>query len=249
LRIKLFALCALVVLIAPYLFAAPISAIIARGDSLYAQNDYNASIIAYKQAIAADSLSAESEWKLARNLSIMAELEPKQNQLAIFEQAENASLRCIALDSMIAEGHFQLARAVGQIALFKGIFKSVALAREVQREAEKAIALDPKHDGAYHVLGRWHREVAAKPKFARMLLGLGDANKMKGLEYLTKAIELNPTFIHHRLEYGISLLDVDQKELAKAQFELCLQLETPRPLDLKYQAEAKEYLARLKQKN
>jgi regulator of microtubule dynamics protein 3 len=249
LRIKIFAFSFLLFLTVSNLHANPLSAFIARGDSLYNINEYNTSIDAYKKAIAIDSLNAEPQWKLARSLNIVAELEPKEKQMATYELAENAALKCVEDDSMVAEGHFQLARAVGQIALFKGIFKSVALARKVKFEVDKTIALSPNHDGAYHVLGRWHREVAQKPKFARKLLGLGDADKIKGLDYLKKAIELNPTFIHHRLEYGISLLDLDQKELAKAQFEICLQLEAPRPLDLKYQAEAKEYLARLKQKN
>jgi len=231
------------------LFAGSILDYIGQGDSLYLADDYPASIAAYKQALASDSLSPETNWKLARSLNIQAELEPKEKQLALYEKAAISATRCIGGDSLIAEGHFQLARVDGRIALFKGVFKSVSLAKQVKREADKAIAINPNHDGAYHILGRWHREVAQKPKFLRVPLGLGEADKKKGLEYFVKALKLNPNYINHHLEYGISLLDIGQKDQARAQFEQCLALPAAHPLEFKYQNEAKEYLARLKQKN
>jgi tetratricopeptide (TPR) repeat protein len=246
---KPFVFFALILIPFASLFASPVTEAISLGDSLYEANDYPGSISAYQKGLAIDSLSPEVNWKLARSLNIQAELEPKDKQLAIYERAAIISQRCISGDSLLAEGHFQLARAQGRVALFKGVFKSVSLAKQVKREADKTLVLDPKHDGAYHILGRWHREVAQKPKFLRSAIGLGEADKKKGLECFRKAIELNPNYINHHLEYGISLMDSDQKDQAKAQFELCQTLPASRPLDLKYQNEAKEYLARLNQKN
>jgi len=231
------------------LMADPLKEAIIRGDSLYAINDYAISIDAYQAALGEDSLSAEANWKLARSLNLQAELEPKDKQLALYEKAALVSQRCIQRDSLIAEGHFQLARAQGRVALFKGVFKSASLAKQVKREADQTLALDPKHDGAYHILGRWNREVAQKPKFLRSAIGLGEADKKNGLECFKKAIELSPEYINHHLEYGISLMDVNKKDEARSEFEACLKLPALRPLDLKYQNEAKEYLARLTQKD
>ncbi len=218
-------------------------------DSLYTVNDYQGSRECYEGLIRQDSTDAESHWKLARSLNLLAELEPKEKQLDLYEQAATAAKRCIELDSTIAEGHFQLARALGRIALFKGVFKSAGLAKQVKREAEKALALDPRHDGAMHLLGRWHREVAQKPKVLRAPMGLGAADKKAGLEFFERAIELNPELINHHLEYGISLYDLERDELAKAQFERCLELIPARPHDYLYQKTAKEYLAKLRQKD
>jgi tetratricopeptide (TPR) repeat protein len=240
---------AMILMAVTNLAASPLSDAIGKGDSLYEANNYTGSIAAYKNALTIDSLSAEANWKMARCLNLQAELEPKDKQLALYEQAAVVSQRCIDKDSLIAEGHFQLARAQGRVALFKGVFKSASLAKQVKREADKTLLLDPKHDGAYHILGRWNREVAQKPKFLRSAIGLGEADKTIGIECFQKAIELNPNYINHHLEYGISLLDMDQKDKAKAEFEQCLKLPAPRPLDLKYQNEAKDYLARLTQKN
>jgi tetratricopeptide (TPR) repeat protein len=248
-KMKYLIFFAMILMALTNLAASPLSDNISLGDSLYETNDYPGSIAAYKNALTIDSLSAEANWKLARSLNLQAELEPKDKQLTFYEQAAIVSRRCTDKDSLIAEGHFQLARAQGRVALFKGVFKSASLAKQVKREADKTLVLDPKHDGAYHILGRWNREVAQKPKFLRSAIGLGEADKKIGIECFQKAIELNPNYINHHLEYGISLLDMDQKDEAKAEFELCLTLPALRPLDLKYQNEAKDYLARLTQKN
>lgn len=235
------------------LFALPLAAqdkenLDSRGDSLLAAYDYYGAAEIFEQAIKADSTDEQAYWKLASSLNQYAELQPREEQLAYFERAEKASERAIQLDSLDAEPHYQLARAVGKIALFKGVFKSAGLAKQVKKEAEMAIALDSTLDGAYHIMGRWHREVAQKPKFVRAPLGLGAADKRKGLEFFVKAIELKPGNVHHRLEYAISLLDLDYKKEARQQFEICVDLPAHGPLDFKYQKEAKEYLAKLDEK-
>jgi tetratricopeptide (TPR) repeat protein len=215
------------------------------GDSLLDSYQYLAAINYFDSVSRADSSSCEASWKLAMSLNLFAELVPKDDQLAYYERGEAAARHAIELDSTEAEGHFQLARSLGKIALFKGVFKSIGLAKQVKKEAEITLELNPNHDGAYHILGRWNREVAQKPKFLRAPMGLGSANKDVGLEMFQKAIELRPNFIHHHLEYGISLLDKKRKDEARKQFQICLELEPHGPLDAKYQKEAKEYLAQL----
>ena len=221
----------------------------ARCDSLYDAYEYELSAACYDSLVAEDSSSCEANWKLARSLNLWAELQPRENQLNLYERAATAAERAIAIDSLEPEGHFELARAYGKIALFRGVFKSVGLAKRVKREAEITLALDSLHDGALHILGRWHREVSKKPGFIRAPLGLGAANKREGLKLMARAIEINPGLIHHRLEYGISLMDSDYDKEAREQFNICLNLPAHGPLDIKYQQEAKENLAKLDKKN
>jgi tetratricopeptide (TPR) repeat protein len=220
---------------------------IASGDSLYSIFDYENSINEYSNAIASDSLSFEAYWKLARNLNEYAVLQPENEQLELFEKASKLAQKTIALDSLLPEGHFEYARAIGKIALFKGILSSVGLAKIVKKEAEITLLLNPAHDGAYHMLGRWHREVSGTSKIVRVPLGLGEADRDKGLPLLSKAIELSPALIHHRYEYGLSLIDSGFKNEADKQFEICSELQAIGPLETKYKKlakEAKEYLAK-----
>ena len=225
--------------------AGDIEAFVNKGDSLYGIYDYMQSVEYYEDALLLDSSLAEPNWKKSRSLNLYGELQPKENQLELFERSAEAARKTITIDSLQPEGHFQLARALGKIALFKGIFKSVSLAKKVKKEAEITIELRPDHDGAIHILGRWHREVSKKPKFLRIPLGLGAANKKKGLPLLARAIQLKPDVVNHRLEYAISLLDSDYDKKARKQFNICIGLPPAGPVDLKYQKQAKEYLAKL----
>ncbi len=230
------------------LWASDIASLIAAGDSLYLINDYKLSAKYYKEAVDLDSNSFDANLKLSRSLNFQGEMAPKDSQLAIFEYARDEAKRAIALNDKNADAHFQLARALGKIALFKGIFKSASIAKQVKAQAEMALALDSLHDGAWHILGRWNREVGRKPKFIRAPMGLGAANKKDAVDFMKKAIELNPNYINHHLEMGITYMTYDMDDLAKEEFQKCLSLASQRPLDDKYKIEAQNLLAELNKK-
>jgi tetratricopeptide (TPR) repeat protein len=230
------------------LYAASAQELITRADSLCDIDDYRGAEKLYRDAIAADSANFGLFWKLGKCLNFMGELAPKDSQLVIFEKARDAELTALNLNDASADAHFQLARAVGKIALYKGIFNSIGLAKQVKREADRALALDSLHDGAWHILGRWHREVSKKPKIFRGPMGLGDANKTDAVAFMQKAVAINPGLIHHHLEMGITYLDYDRDTEARQEFEKCLSLPAERPLEVKYQDEAKKYLAGMDKK-
>lgn len=225
-----------------------IDSLLAAGDSLYGENQYEKSASLYRRACALDSSRFESYWKLGRSLNLQGELAPRDSQLAIFDEAAGAERAALKLRETDADAHFELARALGKIALFKGVFKSVSLAKEVRRESLRALELDSLHDGAWHILGRWNREVGRKPKFVRIPMGLGEANKEDALAFLKKAIQLNPEYINHHLEMGITYMTYGYRGEAKAEFEKCLELKSKSPLDEKYKDEAKKYLDELSEK-
>ena len=221
---------------------------LALGDSLYDLHDYGGSISYYREACTLDSNRFESFWKLGRSLNLLGETTPEDSQLAIYEEARDVEKRALKLNETDADAYFQLARALGKIALFKGIFKSASLAKQVRREARRALELDSLHDGAWHILGRWHREVGKKHTILRLPMGLGAANKKDALSFMKKAVALNPEYINHRLEMGITYLRCKDKDAARMEFEKALELPSQRPLDEKYKSEAKKYLAEMDQK-
>ena len=245
----------LMCLLVPFVMVAGIPAgaqapegFLALGDSLHDIYDYDGSISCYREACSLDSNRFESFWKLGRSLNLKGETAPKDSQLAIFEEARDAEKRALELNEADADAHFQLARALGKIALFKGIFKSASLAKQVRREAQRALQLDSLHDGAWHILGRWHREVGKKSKILRLPMGLGAANKEDALSFMKRAVELNPEYVNHRLEMGITYLRYKDKDAARSEFEKTLELSSQRPLDEKYKSEAEKYLAEMDRK-
>jgi regulator of microtubule dynamics protein 3 len=230
------------------LYAAPEADLLARGDSLYSLYDYAGSAALFRQAVSSDSQSFDASWKLGRSLNFLGELTPKDSQLVIFEEAASSEKIAVKLQENSADAHFQLARALGKVALFKGIFNSIGIAKQVKAEASRALELDSLHDGAWHILGRWNREIAKKPKLFRAPLGLGSANKKDAIAFMQKAVALNPNLINHRLEMGITYQQYDMLPQAREEFDKCLTLPGQGPVDIKYKEEAKKYLAGMDKK-
>ena len=222
-----------------------VNALLSSGDSLYQNFDYRGSASCFRQAADLDSNGFNAFWKLSRSMNFIGELAPKDSQLALFEGAASAARHAIALNDKSADAHFQLARALGKIALFRGVLKSVGLAKQVKAEAQKTLALDSLHDGAWHILGRWNREVGKTPRLIRAPLGLGAANKEDAIAFMKKAIALRPAYINHHLEMGITFQEYDKKELAREEFEICLSLSPEGPLDNLYKEEARKHLAKI----
>jgi tetratricopeptide (TPR) repeat protein len=230
------------------LFATQADDRLAEGDSLYAIYDYGGSANFYRQAVSANDQSFDASWKLGRSLNFLGELTPRDSQLVVFEEAASAEKTALKLRENSADAHFQLARALGKVALFKGIFNSIGIAKQVKAEAAKALELDSLHDGAWHILGRWNREIAKKPKLFRAPLGLGAANKKDAIAYMQKAVALNPNLINHRLEMGITYQEYDMLPEAREEYGKCLSLPGQGPVDVKYKEEAKKYLAGMDKK-
>ena len=167
---------------------------LSRADAVYGQRaDLSKAFQAadlYRQAMAADSHKEEPAWKLARALCWIADRCPKDQQLAVSEEAVAAAKRAVAINPENPHGHFWLGIAYGFYGGAKGIFKSLSLVDPIMNEMEKVIALDPSCEGggAYMVLGRLN---FFKPAF----LG-GD--KEKAVAYLKKAIKYGPRrWINH----------------------------------------------------
>lgn len=212
------------------------------GDSLYDLYDYAGSIEKYRSACLLDSGSFEAYWKLGRSLNLKGETAERDSQLSIFEEARDAEKRALRLDDNSADAHFQLARALGKIALFKGVFKSSSLAKQVRDECLRALEIDSLHDGTWHILGRWHREVGKKAKILRIPMGLGGANREDALAFMQKALEINPENINHHLEMGHTYRRFKMFDQARSEYRQCLDLPAEGPLDKKYQEEAKKSL-------
>ena len=118
---------------------------------------------------------------------------------SLYARAEVLARRAVAADSTGAEGHFALAAAVGRASLTMGKKDRIRRAPVIRDEARKAIELDPKHDGAYHILGRWNAEIMRLSGFSRFFaksfLGAGifkEASWDSATANLEKAVELDP---------------------------------------------------------
>lgn len=223
-----------------------------------ARNALNASEAArhFVAAVAADSTSYEANWLAALTLIDAGKETPDDVKSpardSLYERAEVYARRAVRVRPDGADGHFVLANAIGRASLTKGKRERVQRAAEIRAEALKALQLDPRHDGAYHVLGRWNAEImrlsGVERFFAKNFLG-GDvfnaASWSGAVANMERAVELNPRRIFHRLDLAQIYLDVDRRQDAKTQLQRVAALPPSDPGDVTYKQAAAELLNQL----
>ena len=185
----------------------------------------------FRAALKEDSLDYEANWRAAMTLLDLTELLPDSLRRArrdsLYALAERYATRAVARDSLGADGHFALAAAIGTGSVLLEKEARIRRAAIIRREVLKAIALNPRHDGAYHILGRWNAEIMRLSGlgrfFARNFLGarvFKQASWKKAIAYMEKAVELDPGRIQHHLE--LARIYADRKRAADAEAQLHL---------------------------
>jgi Tfp pilus assembly protein PilF len=103
----------------------------------------------------------------------------------------------------------------------------------VREGAERAIATDAEEDLAYHMLGRWHNEIASINWAIKLAIdlfygGLGESGSHQHAKRLfDKAIEINPTRMVHHVEMGRTYIKMGEHQKARQCLEYAMQLEVP----------------------
>lgn len=145
----------------------------------------------------------------------------RERKLKEYALAEGYARKAVRVDANSTWGHFWIAAALGNIAVVSPVSTQVELAGTIRDAVEKSLALDPQNGFAYHIYGVWHRKVAeisaTSRVFASVLLGrsLPQGSLEKSVEYLKKAVTLNPAVIVSRLELAQSHMAKEDWEAAQ----------------------------------
>jgi tetratricopeptide (TPR) repeat protein len=218
--------------------------------------DAEAALQHFQRAAQVDSTNYEANWRTALALiDVGAETPDSVKSPArdsMYALAETYARRAVALRPDDADGHFVLADAIGRASLTKGKRERVERAREIRDEALKAIQLNPKHDGAYHVLGRWNAEImrlSGVQRFvAKNFLGgavFNQASWNGAVANLERAVELDPQRIFHRLDLALVYMDLKRYAEAQTQLQRIAALPASNPGDPEYKRQAAELLETL----
>ncbi len=209
-----------------------------------------------EEAVRAEPASYEANWRLAAVLLDIGKQVPEERRDpardSLYVVAESYARRATAAKPDGADGHFILANAVGRTSLTKSKKERIQRAAEIRAEALRAIELDPKHDGAYHVLGRWHAEIqrlsSLERFFAKNFMGaaiFNDASWDEAERLLRIAVDLRPQWIYHRLDLAAVFADRGKWSEAKAQLDVIAQLPPVEPMDASYKRQALALAARV----
>ena len=210
----------------------------------------------FQAALAQDSMNYQANWEAALALIDLGKATPDEVKSpardSLYALAEVYARRAVAANPSDAEGHFALANAIGRASLTKSKKERVQRAAEIRSEALRAIQLNPRHDGAYHVLGRWNAEImrlsGATRFFAKNFLGgdvFNQASWEGAVSNMEKAVELNPRRIYHRLDLAEVYVDRGRFSDARTQLQRVEALPVSDPLDPTYKQQAAELLRKI----
>jgi tetratricopeptide (TPR) repeat protein len=192
-------------------------------------HDLRTALQHFQAALEQDSSSYDANWRGALTLLDLGEQIPDSSRNverdSLYSLAERYAGRAVAANPQGAEGHFALAAAIGLASQELGTEERIRRAGIIRREALRTIELNPRHDGAYHILGRWNAEVmrlsGISRFFARNFLGarvFKEASWKNAISNMHKAVELDSGRIYHRLE--LARIYADRKRLADAETQL-----------------------------
>lgn len=196
-------------------------------DKLYAAFKPREAAAEWRRVLHLDERNFEALVKLARAHIDIGDSMPesddgrRERKLKEYAIAESYARRAVQIQPGSTWGHFWIAAALGKIAVVSPVSTQADLAERIRESVEKSLALDPRNGSAYHVYGVWHRKVAeigaARRAFAAVLFGrsLPQGSLEKSLEYLRKAVTLNPAVIVSRLELARSHMANEDWEAAQ----------------------------------
>jgi tetratricopeptide (TPR) repeat protein len=229
---------------------------IALGVAATEAKDLRTALLHFQAALNQDSLNYEANWRAALTLGLMGDPYPMSAKSAVrdslYARAGRYARRAVRADPTGADGHFALAASLGRAALMVGPEERVRRAAVIRSEALRTIAINPRHDGAYHILGRWNAEIMRLPALSRFLaknfLGarvFNQASWAKAVYYMEKAVALDPGRIYHHVVLADIYADRKRLRDAEAQLRLVDSLPVREAMDTNYKQQAASIRSRL----
>lgn len=223
---------------------------VTRGDALHADLRPAEALESFRGVLAGDSARWDALWRAARETVNLGMLAADDDEAAAwFGAAEDYARRAVAQAPQAPEGHQWLAIALGRRALLEGPRARVHLSEQVRNAALRALELDPDAAGAHHVLGQWHAEIQRLGGLARFtaerILGgatFREASWDRAEHHLSRAVELEPRALVHRVALARLYLDLDRADEARTELRAAVGLPTTQPTDPVTRDEARELL-------
>jgi tetratricopeptide (TPR) repeat protein len=248
-----FFLFSLAICLAPTLvFASPDAAeLVKQGDALDAKLDNARALQMYLAAEKLGETSPDTLYRIARQYALLmndAPSDDKQRELG--EKALSYAKRGVAANPNHAKSVLSVAICYGRLIRFEGARTKVEYSRLVKENAEKALKLDPSDSYAWHVLGAWNYELAQMGAFTRTFVkvvygGMPAASNEEAARLFSKAVEIAPDRMSHRVELGRTYAALGKRDEARAELRKALSLPDKEKDDAESRKRASETLASL----
>lgn len=204
-----------------------IAQLLKKADLLYTQFKPKEAAAELTKVLEIDPNHHEALAKMSRARIDVGDMIPEsvpdwqEKRMKEYVVAEDYARKAVKSDPDSTWGHFYVAASLGKIAVLSPVSKQVDLAEQIRQAVEKSISIDPQNGYAYHVYGVWHRKMAEIGQMSRVFASvvlwrsIPQGTLDKSIDYLHKAVSLNPTVIATRLELARTYMATEQWSLAR----------------------------------
>ena len=225
---------------------------IEQGDAFDRQFKSADALSAYEKAAAERPDDAVLQRKIAKQyVEMVIDAPSRKEKIRLAQLGYDHALDAERLDPRDAEIRLTVAVAAGRLAHYSNDpHRKVELSRKVRDESAEALRLRPGYALAWHLLGRWHYEMAQLNPLLRVLAEavygkLPPASQDEAIRHLQKAVELEPGNALFHAELGRAYLAAGRKTEARRELEKSLSLPRRNRDDAGAQDRAREALAEL----
>jgi tetratricopeptide (TPR) repeat protein len=221
-----------------------------RVDELRSQGQFRDALSRLSELRSTHGDRVEILWRLSfTRVDIGKTVDPEGAAEQHYREALKLAEAALTVDASNAHAHLARAVAEGRLALGAGTQERVQRSRAVKTHADRAIEIDPNLSGAFHVRGRWNREVADLNFLERTVVrtvygGLPDASFEQAVRDFERAIELENVRFHH-LELAKTYLKMDRPADARTHLQTAIDLPAREPFAQRHKEEAQELLDEL----
>jgi tetratricopeptide (TPR) repeat protein len=221
------------------------------GDVHDARSECDAALQYYLPAEKIDPDNGALLVKISRQYALrMNDLPNKADKVASGKTALAYAERAVAAAPRDCDSHLALAICLGKLTPYIGAKEKIEASRRIKTAADHALALEPKHDYAWHLLGRWHQSLANIGGATRMLAGaiyggLPAASNDEAVKCFKKSISLNPKRLIHVIELGRTYAMMGRKAEAKQYLEQGLSMPEKEKDDAETKQRGRESLKEL----
>ena len=190
----------------------------------------------------------EALWRLAKaHFDIADQTEDPTIHKEHFYPGLESAKKAMELNPKSARANHWYAVLIGKIGILEGTEQKIINSYDVEKHAKISIELDPDYDGTYHLMGRWHYELAELSWLERSIASLVYATPPEGsyktaLKLFKHAIRINSLEIRHHFWLAKTYDALGKYSLAKKEFRIVLSLKPKDKKDKIMQNKSKKYL-------
>ena len=219
-----------------------------KSDNLNLNGKYNEELVELNNAILLHPNNVDILWRIARaHFEIADQTDNINIHKKHFYPGFKAVESAVRINPNSSKANHWYAVLVGKIGLLEGTEQKIKNSYEVEKYALKAIELDPSYDGTYHVMGRWHYELANLSWFERKIAEWVYTTPPNGgyeqaIFFFEKAINVKDDEIRHYFWLAKTYLKMSANKEAEKIFKKILTLTPFDNSDVNMQSESKVYL-------